>query len=93
MHCRLTLSEFKVNVSDSINRCARRLQTRVLALDRHGAGEVGADDHVQVFLFDTSAGELRGRPIKAQRGLSPSTLEAAETRAIEFYGETRASDR
>jgi hypothetical protein len=51
---------------------------RVLALDRHGAGEVRADDHAQVFLFDTSAGELRSRPIKARRGLSPSTLEAAE---------------
>jgi hypothetical protein len=45
-------------------------QTRVVALDRDGAGEVGADDHVQVFLFDTSAGELRGRPIKARRGVS-----------------------
>jgi hypothetical protein len=54
------------------------LQTRVVALDRHDAGEAGADDHAEIFFFDTAARKLGGRPIKTRLGFGPSTLEAAE---------------
>ena len=53
-------------------------EARVVALDGHGAGEVGADYHAKGFFFDTSAGELRGRPIKPQLDLGPSALEPSE---------------
>jgi hypothetical protein len=53
-------------------------EARVVALDGHGAGEVGADYHAKGFFFDTSAGELRGRPIKPRLDLGPSALEPSE---------------